>query len=480
MEDGGRPAPRPRISPGLLVFLAEALAVPTGLLTVIYLSRKLGAEDYGAYVLAAVVVGWAQMVLASLLGRPAQSYLARSEAWRGAAADIVYLHAALGLGATAIIALSAPLLAGLLKAPQLGRDLPLFALDVLLFIAGQGLRAVALARSRFGLRAGMAAMRWISRLILVCGLASTSLGVTGAILGNLAASALELLLGLVRLRLPRPNFTLTRLPGFWRVAAPLSISSISLRLFERADLLAVQAMAGVVATGLYGVAQNVTMLAGVFGMSLAGVLMTQVSALRDDARAIADISRESFRSWLRLAPPAALGAVLAKDVVLVGFGAEYAAAGPLASMLAWGALAMIGTALATAILVGAGHNRLVLTVTAPALPLAIVGHLILTPRYGPLGAAACTTGVAAVSAIAAWMAVRAKTGFAAPVLWTVRSLAICAVILLAASWGPLLHLEPVARAFALTGVMLAALLATGEVRISELRGAARRLVVPAS
>jgi O-antigen/teichoic acid export membrane protein len=38
------------------VFLAEALLLPTGLLTTAYVTRKLGPEGYGLFVLAATLV----------------------------------------------------------------------------------------------------------------------------------------------------------------------------------------------------------------------------------------------------------------------------------------------------------------------------------------------------------------------------------------------------------------------------------------
>ena len=38
-------------------FLAEALIVPTGVLTAAFLTRRLGPETYGLYVLAAALIG---------------------------------------------------------------------------------------------------------------------------------------------------------------------------------------------------------------------------------------------------------------------------------------------------------------------------------------------------------------------------------------------------------------------------------------
>lgn len=468
-EDRPRDTRVSRVNATLLVFLAEALVAPTGLVTIIYLSRRLGAEPYGVYALAAVVVGWAQVMLVSLLGRAAQGFVARTHDWRPAAADIVYLYLLAGAAGALIVFVIAGPLALLLKAPALAGNLRLFALDILLFTIAQGVRSVVLATGRFRLQAAMAAVRWISRMVLVCGLVALGFGVRGAIIGGLAASSFELALGLAVLRLPPPHLSLGRLAGFWRMAAPLSVSGVGLRMFEKVDILVVQALAGPLATGLYGVAQNVMIVAGVFSASFSAAVLTQVSRLHADAAAVARTARAAFRTWTRLAPPAALGAALAPDLVRFAFGHEFAGAGPLVAVLAFAALAMIGVSLAISILVGAGHGRLVLLATFAALPVAVAGHLILVPRFGALGAAACTTAVAWATAGLIWTGVHSRTGFRPPRASLARNLGVGVLVLAAGAWGPVALMDPVSRAAILSTGMAAALCLTGEVRLSDIR-----------
>lgn len=457
-----------RANPALMVFLAEALAVPTGLVTIVYLSRQLGTEPYGVYALAAVVTGWAQMTLASMLGRAAQGFVSDAADWRPAAADIVLLHALVGGLAAAATFVLAPPLALALHAPALGPNLQLFAVDVLLFTTGQGLRSVAMGVHRFQLRAVMAAVRWISRLALVFLFVGAGLGVSGAILAGLGASVLELAVGLVALRLPPPSISLARLPGFWRMAAPLSASGVGLRLFEKADILMVQALSGAKATGLYGAAQNVTIIAGIFGMSYAGVLMTTVSRCRASPALVSAAADDALRVCLRLAPPAALGAALSPDLARLAFGPQFVGAGAIMGVLALAALGLIWISVATAVLAGAGHGRLVLAVTGWVLPVAILGHLLLVPGFGGLGAATCTALVAAAAAVAAWGGVRRRIGLSAPWPSILRNFALGALVLAAATWPPIADLPFFPRALGLAFGLALALLATGEVTRADI------------
>ncbi len=51
------------------VFLAEALILPTGLLSAAFLTRSLGPRDYGLFTLAATIVVWTEWVATSAFSR---------------------------------------------------------------------------------------------------------------------------------------------------------------------------------------------------------------------------------------------------------------------------------------------------------------------------------------------------------------------------------------------------------------------------
>ena len=61
------------------VTLADSLAVPAGLLIVIILTRGLGPETYGVFVLASSIVLWLEWTLASFFSRASVKMISDSE-----------------------------------------------------------------------------------------------------------------------------------------------------------------------------------------------------------------------------------------------------------------------------------------------------------------------------------------------------------------------------------------------------------------
>ena len=51
------------------VFVAEAISLPTGLITAAFLARRFGPSDYGIFTLTMAIVVWLEWTLSSLLGR---------------------------------------------------------------------------------------------------------------------------------------------------------------------------------------------------------------------------------------------------------------------------------------------------------------------------------------------------------------------------------------------------------------------------
>src|SRR5262245_12459863 len=73
------------------VFLAEALMLPTGLLTVAVLTRRLGPHDYGLFVLAATLVIGIETTISSLFSRATVKFIGAAEDWRGVGATVLRL-----------------------------------------------------------------------------------------------------------------------------------------------------------------------------------------------------------------------------------------------------------------------------------------------------------------------------------------------------------------------------------------------------
>lgn len=113
---------------------------------------------------------------------------------------------------------------------------------------------------------------------------------------------------------------------------------------------------------------------------------------------------------LCLLPFAGLAAGAAPEIVALIYGSRFLPAGPLVSLLTFAALGLAMISVATAILTAAGRPGLTFALTGPLVPLALGGHLVLVPRFGPAGAAVVTTALAWLGASAAALAVYRHCG----------------------------------------------------------------------
>lgn len=399
------------------VFAAESLVFPTGLVTVAFLTRWLGADGYGVFSLAALIVGWLEWGVVSLFSRAIILSIRGTEDWKPLATRIMHLHLALGLLSGALVFLAAPLVARVLSLPSLTGYLRLFALDVPLFLMAHGHRNIATGLGRFSHRARIAASRWIARMLLILILVGMGLSVTGAILASIAATAIELL---VAQRYDRaPFFTRASTSGrrFLRAATPLVIAAIALKILQDADLFALKALgASSAGAGVYAGARILAQVTNVFSAAFAPLILSTLVRLvhAGDVDHARDMSRDALRLMLLLLPFAALVAGASDGIVALVLGTDFASAGPLLARLVFGGLAVAVMVVGGGILVAGGDLDRSAWIMGMLVPLTIAGHVWAIPRYGAMGAAWVSTGAMTVGALATLTAVARMWGVAPP------------------------------------------------------------------
>ncbi len=406
------------------VLLAEALVIPTGLVTAIYLTRRLGPASYGAFTLAASLVATVEWSTTSMLSRAALQFLSEAEDAVEAAGVVVRIHLLVGCASGLLLALAAGPLAAVLGDPTLQRYLVLFSLDVPIFSVAQAHRQVLIGVGAFRLRALAGSARWLTRLALIVVLVECGLSVDGAILATVAASGCELAVS--RLGAKPSLRPFGPMPGWStvRYALPLALFALSLRLFDKLDLLMLKGLGGSLeGAGIYGAAQNLSSFPTLIALSISPLLLSSLGqALRERDRAAADaLARDALRVVLLLVPFASLLAGAAPGAVALLFGDAYRAAAPLAAALIFAGMAMVLFSVATAVLTAAGRAAWTLALAAPLPVLACVGHAWWIPRLGPIGAAAVTTCCSLLGALAALFAVHRACGVTAPPATVVRT-----------------------------------------------------------
>jgi len=411
----------------LCVFLAEALVLPTGLLTAAFLTRRLGPDGYGIFSVAAAIVIWLEVSVAALFSRASFKFIAEAADWKPLSATLLWWHAAVGSAAAILVWLLSPSLGWLLHEPGLVAPLRLFAFDIPLFCIAQAHKNLLIGLGAFRQRALSSAARWVSRPVLIVLLVELGLSVEGAIWGSLGATFVELVMARWCVRPPVFERPAWRLPGFWTYAWPLWLFSVGTTLLAKLDLLMLKGLGGTAAeAGIYSAAQNLAIVPAIFATAFGPLLLSTLSRLnKTQETALAkEIATASMRAVILLLPFAALTAGMARDIAVFVFGPRFAEAAPLLSFLIFAAVASVMVSITTAIMTAAGRPAWPLALLVPLLALAAVGYLRVIPVYGPLGAAVVAALVAAAGALASLVSVRALWGIGVPPASLLRSVLV--------------------------------------------------------
>ncbi|MBC7806741.1 MAG: oligosaccharide flippase family protein [Akkermansiaceae bacterium] len=423
----------------LLVFGAEALALPAALFLTALLTRHFGVDDYGRFTLLATLIAWVEWSLSSVWSRATIKLVSEADDWRPIGRAVARLSLGCGLAAAGVLALLAFPLSHMFSEPTIALPLLLFSLDIPLFCLAQAHRSLLVGTGRFSGRAATTAARALFRSALIAVLVSQGAGIMGAILGSIGASVAEL--AVARLFI-RPDFRGTREESnvaavpprlLWEAAGPLLVYAISLRLFDKLDLFLLKSLGGTAReAGLYGAAQNLAILPGIFAMAFVPALLATVGNARRQERDSGEehgarkIGRGALRVIVRLLPFGALVAGCASGIVSLFFGPAFAGTAPLIGPLFFAALAQCIFAVATVLLTAGDRIWWTAVLASALLAVAFGAHFLIIPRYGSLGAASVTLVVSVVGAIAALTAVYDRWKITPPVGTVVRTLLVTA------------------------------------------------------
>ncbi|MEM9090690.1 MAG: oligosaccharide flippase family protein [Cyanobacteria bacterium P01_F01_bin.53] len=429
------------------VFLAEGLILPTGLITAGFLTRYLGPQGYGLFTLASVVVAWVEWSITSIFSRTTIKFVGEAEDWRPIGTLVVRLHLWLSVGITALIWLLAPAIANGLNEPGLGQYLQLLALDIPIFSLASAQRNILIGRGKFRERALATAGRWILRLVLMVLLVGAGFSVTGAILGTLGSSLVEL--AIARYFAPTPWFQKANFPvrSLFGYAVPLFFFAMTMRLYDKLDLVMLKVLGGSAEeAGIYGAAQNLAFIPTILSISFSPLLLSSLSRLIADgnltqAKALA---RHALRLVVGLLPMGAITVATAPAIVSLIYGETFLPTAPILSILIFSSLGLMMISIGTTILTAAARPKSPFFVVAPLLPLAVFGHWWIVPKLHAIGAAWITALVAQLGAIMMVVTIYRLWQIWPPALTLVRSLLVCgAMYALAIHWSvPSLWLLP--------------------------------------
>jgi O-antigen/teichoic acid export membrane protein len=180
------------------------------------------------------------------------------------------------------------------------------------------------------------------------------------------------------------------------------------------------------------------------------------------------MAHTAMRTVFGLMPFAAMVAGSAPQVVTLFFGRNFGEAAPLLSLLIFGAVAFVMISVSIAIMTAAGAPLLTLVVSAPLIPIAVVGHLISIPRLGSIGAASVTTVCAVLGAVACIVVVHRTWAIHPPAGTLGRSVLISMLAYGMSVLWPASGLMVVVKLLVIAAVIVAAFVALRELSAQEL------------
>ncbi|MFC1867058.1 lipopolysaccharide biosynthesis protein [Thermodesulfobacteriota bacterium] len=383
------------------IFLAEALILPTGFITAVFLARSLGPAGYGMFALVSRLILWIEWSSIAGFSGTTIKFIGESSDWRPIGATAMRLHFIVGIGAAALLWLFASPLSSLFDEPTMAGYIKLFAIEIPILSIASACSSILVGTGHYKEKARISTARWIARLILIIMFVEMGLSVNGAILGSIGATLVELIISWYYVRpafFSGNSFPLRRLLNF---GAPLFMSELCQRVF-RLDLFALKALGATAAqAGFYGAAMNLSIPPTMFSRSFSPPLLSTLSNLLSNGEhsKAKEISIISTRSIIWLLPFAAMTVGSADEIVLFIFGKEYLPASPILAFLIFAAIGLLAINISRAILTALNKPGWTFILTGPMVPIALIGHLILIPLLGGIGAAVVTASVACLGAL---------------------------------------------------------------------------------
>ncbi len=428
--------------------MAESMMFPAGFLIFIFLSRWLGPEKYGIYVLTINLVIFLEWVIVSFFDRATIKLTNESEDWESLGTTVLQLQFLVSLLVALSVILGAAPVARALHEPALAGTLRLMAVDIPLASLAHTHKYLLIGVGNYRQKALSASGRWFGKLCLVVLLVSMGFSIQGAIWGNIGASLIELLIGR---RFIRPAFFRRWNIPFRRLlihAAPLFLLAISLRLYNKMDLFLLKYLGGTaIQAGLYSAAQSLSLPLAVISGTMNPVLLSTLT--RECHLGNWLVAREISCAALRiifLSFPFVLVTALSSGAwVSVILGKAYQSAAVPFSALIFSAAFLLIISVCMTILIAAGKVIWTLPLIGFLIPPALIGYWLFIPEWGMIGAAFVNSGVALLTAMIALGLICRLWKNALPLKTIAKTLFIMGILLLLFIWNPVREIHATVR-----------------------------------
>lgn len=454
------------------MFLAESLSFPIGILTVMYLSHRLGPESYGLYALSVAFIVWIEWSLVLFFSSASIKFVSESDPWQIAGKAVLNLYFLSSVLMAFLIWNLTPFLSTLFHDPSLTFYFRFMCLDIPLFGLAFANRIILIGTGQFKKRAFLGAFGWVFRLGFIVLFVELGYSIRGAILGCIISSLMEWLFGLWCVRLspfgaislpPKKLFTHSGLFFF---------STVNQRLFGRVDLFLLKALSipGEI-IGHYAAAQNFSLTPTALATTFSPLFLSTLTQTKktEGVEKAKELAWHTLRAVLWLLPFAAMLSGCSKEIILFVLGPAFLPSEKFLTVLIF---SMVTTTFLSAsyniLFVGEKPFRIVL-LTGIVLSVAVILNVILIPHYGARVAPYVMVLSGGIGCLLAMFEIHRLYGLLPPFVTILRSAIISVVTYFVARLWPSQNGYLLLKMLVISSAIFGFYLLLGEFKKNELK-----------
>lgn len=375
-------------------FLSQLVMSFSGFVATIVLTRTLGQEQYGAYVVVLSVLAW--IAIAGDLGIGPAVKKRISEATDG---NFLMAGAIAQFGLFAVVAVCLWLLR-----PQLNEFIGFEATSILILLlavrlAADFVQTVLDGQHLVHVSSILTPIEWTSRSLVQVSLVFSGFGIAGALAGYAVGAIVGVLIGIYfvsgRLLLPsKRDFTMLK-----SYAQFSWLASIKGRTFLSMDTLVLAVFVSNSLIAVYEIAWNLASLFAIFGTSIRRTLFPEISKLSSEGGISGEITgllRVSLTYSGLFIIPGLVGGAVVGDTVLLIYGDGFQTGYYILLVLTFARLLYGYQSQFINILDAVDRPDLTFRINAVFVAVNLVLNVLFTWQFGWYGAAAATSFSAAL------------------------------------------------------------------------------------
>ncbi|QLG63403.1 oligosaccharide flippase family protein [Halorarum salinum] len=378
----------------MVSFLSQFAMSISGFLATIVLTRTLGQEQYGAYVVVLSVLAWA--AIAGNLGLTAAVRKRVSEATEG---NFVVSGILAQIALYAIVAICL-----WFARPYLNSYMEIEATSILIVMLGVSLgvnlvRAVLQGQHLVHVSSILSPVEWTIRSIVQVTLVLAGFGIAGAFAGYVVGAIVAIVIGSCLVSVDYATPTREDFRQLRSYAQFSWLASVKGRTFLSMDTIILAFFVTNSLIGVYEVAWNLASLFAIFGSSITRTLfpeMSKISSERGVDGHVSGLLRVSLAYTGLIIIPGFAGAILVGDVVLTVYGSGFETGYYILLVLTFARLLYGYQSQFMNTIDAVDRPDLTFRINAVFVAINLTLNILLTAQFGWYGAATATTASAAV------------------------------------------------------------------------------------